>query len=299
MKVFFSIFFTCFTFLVFSQTKTTYEYAIKGVDTLKLDVYAPENIQPTDKKLPVLLWMHGGGFSGGSRDSKYNIELGQYAAQNDFIGISISYRLLRKGTDTGFGCNCPKETKLETLKQAVLDYLDAAAFVVTNAEKLNADPDYIIAAGSSAGAEAIANAVFMRNYFVSDLQPYKAVKFAGLFSCAGAIINTEYMNKENAIPSVFYHGTDDKLVPFGTAPHHYCNSEKPGYLIMEGSKEMVKKLELYETPYYFNVVKGGGHELAGIPFGDLKEIFKFFNQTILEKKIIQTVIIQTKTGQDK
>lgn len=294
MKIFFSIFFTCFVLLSFSQTKTTYEYAIKGTDTLKLDVYTPEDVQSTNTKLPVLLWMHGGGFSGGSRDSKYNIELGQYAAKNGFIGVSISYRLLRKGTDTGFGCNCPKEIKLETLKQAILDYLDATLFVVTNAEKLNADSSYIIAAGSSAGAEAVSNAVFMRNYFVSDLEPYKSVKFAGLFSCAGAIINTEYITKENAIPSVFYHGTDDKLVPFGVASHHYCNSEKPGYLIMEGSKEMVKKLELYDVSYYFNIVKGGGHELAGIPFGDLKEIFNFFNQTILENKIIQTKVIQVK-----
>jgi predicted peptidase len=294
MKFFFSIFFTCITFLVFSQTKTTYEYAIKGVDTLKLDVYSPENIQSIDKKLPVLLWMHGGGFLGGVRDSKYNIELVQYAAQNGFIGISISYRLLRKGTDTGFGCNCPRETKLETIKQAVLDYLDAALFVVNNAEKLNADSNYIIAAGSSAGAEAVSNAVFMKNYFVSNLQLYKTVKFAGLFSCAGAIINAEYMNKDNAIPSVFYHGTDDRLVPFGVAPHHYCDPETPGYLIMEGSEELVKKLKIFETSYYFNIVKGGGHELAEIPFGDLKEIFTFFNKTIVEKKIVQTVIIQAK-----
>jgi predicted esterase len=299
MKIFFSIFFTCYTLLVFSQTKTTYIYAIKEIDTLKLDVYSSDSIQQIGKKLPVLLWMHGGGFSSGTRDSKYETELCQFAAQNGFIGISISYRLLRKGTKTGFGCDCPKEIKQEILKQATIDYLDAAAFIVDNAEKLNIDPNYLIAGGSSAGAEGVANAVFMRNYFISDIQHYENVKFAGLFSCAGAIINAEYINKDNAIPSVFFHGTDDKLVPFGKASHHYCSSEKPGYLILEGSNEIVKKLELYETPYYFNIVKGGGHELAGIPFGDLKEVFKFFNQTIVEEKIIQTVIIQTKTAEAK
>ena len=257
-------------------------------------MYSPDEIQPIDKKLPVLIWMHGGGFSGGTRDSKYNSLLCEFAAQNGFIGISISYRLLRKGTETGFGCNCPKETKLETIKQAVIDYLDAAAFIVDNSEELNINPNYLIAAGSSAGAESVSNAVFMRDYFVSDTQKYKSVKFSGLFSCAGAIINSEYINKDNAIPSVFYHGTNDKLVPFGIAPHHYCNSEKPGYLIMEGSHQMVKKLETFEIPYYFNIVKGGGHEVAGIPFSDLKDIFNFFNQTIIQNKIIQTKIIKTK-----
>lgn len=294
MKILFAVFFTFFTFLVFSQTKTTYVYAIKGVDSLKLDVYSPDDIQLTEKKLPVLLWMHGGGFSGGSRDSKYEAQLCEVAAQKGIVGISISYRLLRKGTSTGFGCNCPKEIKQETLKQAVIDYLDAAAFVVNNAEKLSVDPNYIIAGGSSAGAEGASNAVFMRDYFISNLQSYKDVKFSGLFSCAGAILNAEYINKNNAIPSVFFHGTDDKLVPFAAAPHHYCSSEKPGYLLMDGSMEMVKKLELYETPYYFNIVKGGGHEVAGIPFGNLEDIFKFFDETIVQAKIIQTKIYQTK-----
>ena len=294
MKVLFFIFFTSLTFFSFSQTKTIYTYSIKGVDTLKLDVYSPGDIQLKDNKLPVLLWMHGGGFSGGARDSKYEAELCEFAAQNGFIGISISYRLLRKGTKTGFGCNCPKETKLETLKQAAIDYLDAAVFIVDNAEKLNIDPNFLIAGGSSAGAEAVLNAVFIRNYIVSDFQRYERVKFAGLFSCAGAIINAEYINKDNAIPGVFFHGTDDKLVPFGKAPHHFCNVEKPGYLMLEGSNEMVKKLELYETPYYFNIVKGGGHEVAGIPFGELQDIFKFFKQTIGEHKVIQTKVIQTK-----
>jgi predicted esterase len=294
MKILCTIFFTFFTLLLLSQTKKTYVYAIKGLDTLKLDVYSPKNIQQIDKKLPVLIWMHGGGFSGGVRDSKYNAKLCQLVAQNGFIGVSISYRLLRRGTTTGFGCNCPKEAKLETLKQAVIDYLDAAAFVVDNAEKLNVDPNYLIAAGSSAGAEGASSAVFMRDYFLSDGQNYKNVNFSGLFSCAGAIINSEYINKDNAIPSVLFHGTKDKLVPFGAAPHHYCDTDKPGYLFMDGSKEIVKKLEKYETSYYFNIVKGGGHEVAGIPFSDLEDIFNFFKQTIAQKQIIQIKIIKTK-----
>ena len=277
-----------------AQTKTTYTYSIKGKDTLKLDVYTPENIKSGDK-LPTLLWMHGGGFSGGSRDYKDDAQLCQYAAQNGYIGISISYRLLRKGTKTGFGCDCPKEEKLNVFKQAAIDYLDAAAFVVNNAEELQIDSNFIIAGGSSAGAEGTLNAVFMREHFTDDLEKYKDVKFSGMFSCAGAVVNANYITKENAIPSVFYHGTEDNLVPFANAPHHYCNPEKPGFLYLDGAKVIVEKLETLETSFYFNIVKGGKHEISAIPFEELNMVFNFFERTILNNEVIQTKIIKTKT----
>lgn len=255
MKPIVSLFIICFSLVGFSQTVDTYTYTVKGMDTLKLDVYTPEDILP-DERLPVLLWMHGGGFSIGSRDFIDDAELCKYAAQNGYIGISISYRLLRKGTTTGFGCDCPKEEKMETFKQAAIDYLDAAAFVVANAEQLKIDPRYIIAGGSSAGAEGTLNAVFMREYFVDHLEKYQDVQFAGIFSCAGAVVNAQYITKNNAIPGVFYHGTSDGLVPYGTASHHLCAPEKPGYLILDGANVIVDKLESFEMPFYVHIVKG-------------------------------------------
>ncbi|WP_053978195.1 alpha/beta hydrolase [Mangrovimonas xylaniphaga] len=287
----------CFLLLAFpflAQVKTTYTYAIKGSDTLKMDVYTPKNIK-LGNKLPTLLWMHGGGFAGGARDFKDDAQLCEYAAQNGYIGISISYRLLRKDTKTGFGCDCAKEEKMNVFKQAAIDYLDAAKYVVGHAEKLHVNTNYIISGGSSAGAEATLNAVFMREYFADELENYKEVTFAGMFSCAGAVVNAEYITKSNAVPSVFYHGTDDDLVPFSSAPHHYCTPEKPGYLLLDGSEVIVKKLETLETPFYFNIVKGGRHEISAIPFEDLDKVFAFFESTVLNNEVIQTTIIKTKT----
>ena len=294
MKHLFTVLFLITFCGITAQTKTTYTYSIKGKDTLKLDVYTPENIEASEQ-LPTLLWMHGGGFSGGSRDYKDDAELCQYAAQHGYIGISISYRLLRKDTKEGFGCDCPKDEKLNVFKQAAIDYLDAAAYVVTNANVLHVDTNYIIAGGSSAGAEGTLNAVFMREHFADDLDKYRDVKFAGMFSCAGAMVNAEYITKENAIPTVLYHGTKDQLVPFGSAPHHYCDKNKPGYLILDGAEVITSKLDEFETPYYFNIVKGGMHEISAIPFADLDTIFDFFRKTVLDNQVIQTKIIKNKT----
>src|SRR5690606_33802805 len=109
--------FLLFALNVSGQTKKTYIYAIKGLDTLKMDVYTPEVINPADSLgLPVLLWMHGGGFVSGYRDFPSEVKLAQYAAEKGYLGISISYRLTRKGTKTGFSCECPAEEKRQTFR---------------------------------------------------------------------------------------------------------------------------------------------------------------------------------------
>ena len=294
MKKFIVIALTLLSVSLQAQIKTTFTYKIVGLDTLKLDVYTPINLEK-NSKLPTLLWMHGGGFSIGSRDYKDDAKLCEAVTKYGYIGISISYRLLRKNTKTQFGCLCPKEDKMETFKQATIDYLDAAAFVVENAKILQIDTSKIIAGGSSAGAEGILNSVYMREYFTDSLKNYKKIKFAGVFSAAGALVNANYITKSNAVPSVMFHGTDDNLVPFANAPHHLCDAEKPGYFILDGSKIIAEKLDALETSYYFNIVKGGKHEVSTIPFDDLDKIFKFFEQTVLNNEVIQTKIIKTKS----
>ncbi|MBR9914162.1 MAG: alpha/beta hydrolase [Algicola sp.] len=282
------------TSFLWSQEKATYTYAIKGNDTLKLDVYTPKKLKNAER-LPVLLWMHGGGFSVGSRDYIDDEKLVQYVAkEQNYIGISISYRLLRKGTKTGFGCDCTKDEKLETFKQAAIDYMDAAKYIVENAESLQIDTAKIIAGGSSAGAEGILNAVFLREYFVSNAEDYKDVSFAGVFSCAGAVVDASYISEENAVPSVLYHGTKDQLVPFGNAPHHYCEPTRDGFIFLDGSEIIAQKLEAYETAFYFNIVKEARHEISAIPFSDLDKVFQFFDRTVLHDEVIQTRIIKTK-----
>ncbi|MDN3491119.1 alpha/beta hydrolase [Winogradskyella bathintestinalis] len=277
-----------------AQNMETFTYAIKGNDTLKIDVFTPEKVKK-DERLPVLLWMHGGGFSGSHRAFPDDNKLVKYAAkEQNYIGVSIDYRLLRKGTTTGFGCDCTKDEKLETFKQAAIDYLDAARYLVERADMFQIDTTKIIAGGSSAGAEGVLNAVFMKDYFIEHKEEYKSIKFAGLFSCAGAVMDARYITEDNAVPSVLYHGTEDQLVPFGNAPHHYCDPERDGYIMLDGSEIIAKKLEEFNTSYYFNIVNGGRHEVSRIPFEDLDKVFNFFNQTMINDEVIQTKIIKTK-----
>lgn len=293
-KLFLYLLFFSSSFAFSQANMTTYTYAIKGLDTLQMDVYIPKNMKKTDS-LPVMLWMHGGGFSGGGRSFPSEVKLAQLASENGYLGVFISYRLTRKGQQTGFGCDCPKNEKLLTFKNAALDFLDAAKFIYQNKTLMGADTNRIIAGGSSAGAEGMLNAVYMREYFVEDLSVYQEVKFAGVFSLAGAMLNADYITKANALPSAFFHGTDDNLVPYGSAPHHLCAPNRVGYLMLDGSATMVEKLKKLEKPFYLYKVIGGKHEMSSIPFEQLDDVFSFFDQTIFKNETIQTIKIVNKS----
>lgn len=279
---------------VFAQAEmTTYTYAVKGNDTLKMDVYTPKDVKENDS-LPVILWMHGGGFIGGNRAHSSEVKLAKLAAENGYLGVFISYRLTRKGQATGFGCDCPKSEKMMTFKHAAIDFLDAARFIYQNKELLGADTSRIIAGGSSAGAEGMLNAVYMREYFVDDLKQYQDIRFAGVFSLAGAMVNADYITMDNALPSAFFHGTDDNLVPFGSAPHHLCAPTRAGYLMLDGSATIVNRLKKLEKPFYLYKVKGGKHELSSIPFDHLGDVFDFFDQAVFKGETVQTTKIVDK-----
>jgi len=271
----------------YAQNISTHTYAVKANDSLKLDVYIPDNIQ-ADQKLPVLIWMHGGGFAGGNRDGNDEKALMNYMGSKGYIGVSISYRLLRKGSKTGFGCNCSKEEKLFTFANAAEDFLDATNFIISQSDSLHIDTSKIIAGGSSAGAEAVLSAVYMKDYFIEDTSMYSHIKYAGVISLAGAMVDESYITKANVVPTVLFHGTKDNLVPYSKAPHHFCKENDDGFLMLNGSGVIFKRLEELNASYYLFRVEGGMHEVAVIPFPEMDYITTFINNTIIDSKIIQT-----------
>jgi acetyl esterase/lipase len=245
-----------------------------------MDVYQPE--MDTLRKRPLLIYLHGGGFSGGTRNSPEIKEFCKKATLHGYVVASISYQLTRKGEPTGFGCNCPLKDKLNTFISSVYDIQNAAFFLIQNRENMRIDPQKIILAGSSAGAEAVLNAAYSPpNCYGLDTGP---VSYAGVIGMAGAIPDTIVIYNESAVPSMLFHGTDDNLVPYGTAPHHYCEKGAPGYLILHGSETIAKKLEKLKVPYWLHTTCGGGHELAGLPMSKyFSEMMDFCYHYVIRK----------------
>lgn len=267
----------------------TYTYATKDGENLDLDIYLPN--YDSEAERATIIYVHGGGFQAGKRNGEDIQKFCKQLAGYGYVVTSISYRLTRKDKPGGFGCECPAVDKLNTFQAAVEDLQDATFFLIENREQFGINPQKIILAGSSAGAETVLNTAYQPPYcYGLDSGP---VSFAGVISMAGAIPDTTVIYDESAIPSMFFHGTDDNLVPYATAPHHYCDKDSPGYLVLNGSYTIAQKLEKLDVPYWLHTNCGAAHEMANKPMTEyFDEIIEFCYKFVIneEKESIQTVI---------
>ncbi len=256
----------------------TLTYATKDGQNLDLDIYLPQG--DAEEERATIIFVHGGGFSVGTRDGEDIKNFCQTMAGCGYVAASISYRLTRKGTPEAFGCNCSAEEKLNTFSAAVEDLQDATFFLIENRHQFGIDPQKIILAGSSAGAETVLQAAYQPPYcYGLDSGP---VSFAGVISVAGAIPDTSVIYDESAVPSMFIHGTNDNLVPYGTAPHHYCDKDAPGYLILHGAHTIAEKLEQLDVPYWLYSICGADHSVTGHLPDFQDEIVEFCHTYIIK-----------------
>lgn len=275
----------------------TATYATKDGENLDMDIYLPQNDYEPERA--TIIYVHGGGFSGGQRDGENIKAFCTRLANYGYVVASISYRLTRKGTPEGFGCDCPATDKLNTIYAASEDLQDAAFFLIENRHQYSINPQQIILSGSSAGAETVLYTAYQPPYcYGLDSGP---VSFAGVIGMAGAIPDTTAIYDESAIPSLLFHGTDDNLVPYGTAPHHYCDEDSEGYWILHGSETIAEKLDQLEVPYWLHTSCGAAHEINISPVNDyFDEIIEFCSEFAIEKNGDQRhTIIEGKQNAEK
>ncbi|UJH66359.1 alpha/beta hydrolase [Allomuricauda sp. SCSIO 65647] len=247
-------------------------------DTLELDFYSAKNNELTDR--PIMILVHGGGFAIGKKDNLLEKKFCTAMAAKGYAVASISYRLTRKGKS--FDCDCPTEEKLATFKTASEDVLKAVGHLAKNTGSLGFDRNKIILVGSSAGAEAVLNTVFMRYHRDFRQLPYGNLQFAGVISFSGAVLNADYITEQTAIPTLLFHGVKDKLVPYGTAAHHYCDEDTPGYLPLDGSNTIAQRLSKLGAPYTLYVDMEGNHDWANKAYAHTHDISNFIKTVILD-----------------
>jgi predicted peptidase len=266
------------------QKMQTQTYFTDGKDKLDLDLYLPEIQDPT-KKLPVVLYVHGGGFSGGSRIDPLISKMAVEMNTAGYAFVSMSYRLLMKGKS--FGCDQPAHQKIMVFQQSMIDVRRATAYLMTQQNEFNLDMSKVILAGSSAGAEAVLHTA----YWPAANLPAEALvlpvdfKYAGIISMAGALIDPTMITAENALPSLFFHGTCDALVPFDTRSHRLCSPGQSGYLLLHGAGELKNRHTQLNKAIYLVSYLNGGHEYASLPMEEERErMLDFIKNDVLGKE---------------
>lgn len=274
----------CFIwFGLVAQSPAVHKTSLTYKDTLQLDFYSSKIKAGASNLLLVLV--HGGGFASGKKDGTDESEFCRNMAAKGYAVASISYRLTRKNDP--FNCDCDTAKKIGSFVSASEDLSDAIHFL-KGEEELFFDRNRIVLVGSSAGAETILHYAFMNHdYRFSHISP---TKVSGVISFAGAISNASYITKNNTVPSLFIHGKKDELVPFSTAPHHYCSEDKKGYLLLDGPETMVKKLQAQGGSYILAFDPEGNHDWANKAYLQTDLVSRFLKELVEDKKFIQATI---------
>ncbi|KAH8800585.1 carboxylesterase family protein-like protein [Flagelloscypha sp. PMI_526] len=125
-------------------------------DCLVLDVFAPKQIFNNRKaRAPVLVWIHGGGYTFGSKDAFSFTPEGLYnVSQTGFVTVAINYRLGALGFLAG---SVVKEQGV--VNAGLLDQRFALEWVRTHISKFGGDPSKVTIMGESAGAGSVVHQI--------------------------------------------------------------------------------------------------------------------------------------------
>ncbi|HEY1056641.1 MAG TPA: carboxylesterase family protein [Emticicia sp.] len=162
-------------------------------DCLFLNVWKPAS-STAQSKLPVMVWIHGGGFTGGSGSSPQNF--GYTLTKQGVILVNINYRLGRMGffAHPALSAEFPNEPKGN---YGYMDQIAALQWIQKNIGAFGGDPKNVTIFGFSAGGVS-----------VHSLLTIPAAKglFHKLISESGGgrdgVLTGRPINKENA--DVFY-----------------------------------------------------------------------------------------------
>jgi arylsulfatase len=256
------------------------EYSRPETGALLLDLYLP--VKPPAQPLPVVLWIHGGGWKSGTKE---NCPLVWLAAEGHAV-VSLNYRL-------SWLARWPAQ--LDDARQAL-------RWLRTNAAKFNLDPERIVVAGGSSGAnlagvvgtaprpagETVSSAVrgVIDFYGASDVltmpvnvpgpqRPDAVLAQSNAAKLLGGIVrdrpeparsmSTLYQVSRDDPPFLIIHGDQDPQVP------------------LEQSERLHAKLRETGVPSELVVLKGAGHGGPAFATTEVKGKIRAFLQRTLAR----------------
>ncbi|MEP6844755.1 MAG: alpha/beta hydrolase [Panacibacter sp.] len=237
-------------------------------EELKLDVYKPTVAGDVATKHPLVVWIHGGGFLTGDKEAA--AKFSTLLANKGFVVAPIDYRLGWTKSDTN-PCDADTAQAFEAYYRALQDTRAAIRYLVANAATYGIDTNWIFIGGASAGGVTSLSIPYYtpENYMqyfnsatIAKLGPLDSdnnltntFRIKGIMAMWGAISSPDVITSQNAVPTIFFHGTDDNVVPFDVGPFYICPNFQVGY----GTKPLYEKLTSLGVPAVAHIEPGGGH----------------------------------------
>lgn len=230
------------------EIKRDIPYVPAGHARQVLDIYAP----PGGKNLPVVFWIHGGGWQAGDKSSVQNKP--RYFLDKGFVFVSTNYRLLPA---------VPMETIFADIAKAV-------RFVHEHIGEYGGDPNRIFLMGHSAGAQLAALLAIDGRYLKAEGLPLGLIKGCvpvdgDTFDVPAIIETAETRRRVHGLPQAkFGHrekfGNDPaKHRDFSAVTHVAPNQSLPPFLILHVAEHPDTSAQ---AQCLANALKGAGAEAA-------------------------------------
>ena len=254
-------------------------------ETLYMDVYEPSG--DTLGERPIIFFMFGGSFVGGSRDSGNMVALCNSYASKGYVAVAIDYRLT-----PNLILDPSSQKAYEAVIKAIHDLKAAIRYFRMDYEQGNSfriDPERVFVGGVSAGAIASLNTVYINSEeealslvsqdFLDSVGGLEGVSgnpgyesnVHGIVNFCGAIGEYDWI-EEGDVPIVSMHGDQDGTVPYSDNSVTLFGLDVQVY----GSQiidEVMNDLGNYSALHTY---VGGGH----VPFSsnDMDFEFEFTSQ---------------------
>jgi acetyl esterase/lipase len=224
-------------------------------ETLLLDVYQPAGDNVSNR--PVVIFVHGGSFTGGSKTSPAAVDYARSMAKRGYVSASIDYRL----REAGF----PPEEQFQVVLDAKHDAQAAIRWFRANAATYEIDPNRISIAGYSAGAAT----VLFAGYFSEDVgdsgNPGLPSDVSAVIDISGSMGNlADDLMAPGEPPVLIVHGTNDQTVDYAEATEIVAAAEGDG------------------IPYELHTLQGVGHS----KFGDLTDEIAQWSGVFLYNQVV-------------
>lgn len=192
-----------FQHLQYTSEKTKQTEITQNNLTAKLDIYMPPNASAI-KKQPLLVMIHGGGYSSGDKGA-WNNEAYTYS-KSGYICATLNYRLTQNGG------NQDPQLRLYAIQCAVEDIQNGIRFLKKNANTYFIDTTRIAVFGGSAGGGlSLINAVeFDAALGINDFPGFSS-KTNGSISTGATLINDD---PASSIGTVTYNSFDSPVLMF-------------------------------------------------------------------------------------